>query len=87
MRNWHLANFFTHMKGRNSMDELVKLVSQKTALSEGMAKVAVESVVNYLEDKLPALIAGQIDSVLHGARMGGDLEDLASGLGGMLGKK
>jgi hypothetical protein len=63
------------------MDELVKLVSQKTGLSEEMAKVALETGVNYLEDKLPAPIVGQIDGVLNGARMGGDLEDLARGLG------
>ncbi len=69
------------------MNELVKLVSQKTGLSEEMARVAVETVVNYLKDKLPAPIAGQIDSVLSGGGMGGDLGDLAKGLGGMLGKK
>ena len=45
------------------MDGLVKLVSQKTGLSEEMAKVAVETVVGYLEEKLLVSIAGQIDSV------------------------
>ena len=35
------------------MDQLVKLVSQKTGLSEEMSKTAVEVVVNYLKDKLP----------------------------------
>lgn len=69
------------------MDELVKLVSQKTGLSEEMAKMAADVVVGFLKDKLPAPIAGQIDGVLSGAGMGGDLEDLAKGLGGMLGKK
>jgi hypothetical protein len=69
------------------MDELVKLVSQKTGLSEEMSKVAVDTVVGYLKDKLPAPIAGQIDSVLSGGGMEGDLGDLAKGLGGMLGKK
>jgi hypothetical protein len=69
------------------VDELIKLVSQKTGLSEEMARVAAETVVNYLKDKLPAPIAGQVDSVLSGSGMGGDLEDLARGLGGMLGKK
>jgi hypothetical protein len=52
-----------------------------------MSKVAVDTVVGYLKDKLPAPIAGQIDSVLSGGGMGGDLGDLAKGLGGMLGKK
>ncbi len=69
------------------MDELVKLVSQKTGLSEEMAKTAAETVVGYLKDKLPAPIAGQIDSVLGGAGMPKAAEGLVKGLGGILGKK
>jgi hypothetical protein len=68
------------------MDELVKLVSEKTGLSEEMAKMAVEVVVGYLKEKLPAPIAGRIDDVLSGAGTVEDLGDLAKGLGGMLGK-
>jgi hypothetical protein len=66
------------------MDELVKLVSQKTGLSEDMSRQAVQIVVSYLKDRLPAPVASQIDAVLSG---GGDLGNLAKGLGGMLGKK
>jgi len=70
------------------MDEVVKMVAEKTGLSEEMAKVAVDVVIGFLKDKLPAPIAGQLDSVLGGAAGGGvDLEDLAKGLGGFLGKK
>ena len=69
------------------MDELVKLVSQKTGLSEEMAKTAVEMVVGYLKEKLPGPIAGQIDSVLGGAGLAGSAEDLVKGLGDILGKK
>ena len=65
------------------MDEVVKLVSQKTGISEEIAKTAVETVIGYLKDKLPAPIAGQIDSVLGGS----GVEGLAKGLGGLLGKK
>ena len=66
------------------MDELVKLVSQKTGLSEEQSKKAVEVVIGYLKLKLPAPVAGQIDALLSG---GGDLGSLAQGLGGMLGQK
>ena len=69
------------------MDELVKLVSQKTGLSEEMAKTVVEMVVGYLKEKLPGPIAGQIDSVLGGAGLAESAGDLAKGLGGILGKK
>ena len=68
------------------MDELVKLVAEKTGLSEEMSKLAVETVLNYLKGKLPAPIAGQIDNVLAGGAAGG-LGDLTEGLGGLFGKK
>lgn len=69
------------------MDELAKLVSQKTGLSEDMSKVAIEVVVGYLKDKLPAPIANQIDGALSGTGTAADLGGLTKGLGGMLGKK
>ncbi|UCC62170.1 MAG: hypothetical protein JSV36_15520 [Anaerolineae bacterium] len=65
------------------MDELIKLVSEKTGIPEETAKVAVETVVGYLKEKLPAPLDAQIDAILGG----GGLEDLAKGLGGILGKK
>jgi hypothetical protein len=66
------------------MDELIKLVSQKTGLPPDKAKVAVDTVINFLKKKLPPSIAGQLDTVLKG----GSLPDnLAKGLGGLLGGK
>jgi uncharacterized protein (DUF2267 family) len=69
------------------MDELVKLVAEKTGLSEDKAKVAVETVLGFLKDKLPGPIAGQIDSVLGGEGGAPDLGGMAQSLGGMFGKK
>ncbi|TEU12611.1 MAG: hypothetical protein E3J21_20695 [Anaerolineales bacterium] len=69
------------------MDQLVKLVSQKTGLSEEMSRMAVQVVIGFLKEKLPAPIAGQIDSVLGGAGAAKGVQDLAKGLGGILGKK
>ncbi len=63
------------------MDELVKLVSQKTGLSEEMSKVAVETVLNHLKDKLPAPLAGQLDNILDGQELG----NLGQSLGGLFG--
>jgi hypothetical protein len=68
------------------MDELVKLVSQKAGLSEEVARMAVETVLAYLKKKLPAPIAGQIDSVLGGASLEKDLGGLVKGLGDILGE-
>ena len=69
------------------MDELVKLVSQKTGLSKEVAKTAVEAVVGFLKKELPAPIAEQIDSVLSGAGPAKSVGDLAKGLGGILDRK
>ncbi len=68
------------------MDELVKMISKKTGLSEAKAKVAVDLVVEYLKGKLPAPVAGQIDAVLGGGGAGA-MGDVAKGLGGILGKR
>jgi hypothetical protein len=64
------------------MDELVKLVSQKTGISQDQAKMAVETVLNFLKQKLPAPVAGQIDAALSGS----GAQDLMKGLGNMFGK-
>ena len=69
------------------MDELVKMVSDKVGIPEDMAKQAVETVIDYLKDKLPAPVAGQIDGLLGGAGGVKDLGGLSKGLGGILGKK
>jgi hypothetical protein len=66
------------------MDELVKMVSQKTGLSEDMARTAVDTVIGFLKDKLPDPIASQIDSVLSGGGLG-DLGGLGKNLGGLFG--
>jgi hypothetical protein len=66
------------------MDELIKLVSAKTGLQPEQAKVAVNTVLGFLKEKLPAPLAGQIDALIAG---GGMPTDLAAGLGGLLGNK
>jgi hypothetical protein len=51
------------IKERN-MDELVKLVSEKTGLSKEMSETAVKLVLDYVKKKLPAPVAAQVDAVL-----------------------
>jgi hypothetical protein len=65
------------------MEELTKLVAQKTGLPEAKAKVAVETVLKFLKDKLPDPIAAQLDTILEG----GQAADLLGSLGGLLGGK
>ena len=62
------------------MEELVKLVSKKTGLSEEAAAEAVDIVLDYIKKKLPKPVAAQVDAVL-GAGSAMDA------LGGLFGKK
>ena len=57
--------------------------STPTQISEAQAKQAVEVVMEYLKDKLPEPIAGQLDGVLEGDVSG--LGDLTGGLGKLFG--
>jgi hypothetical protein len=70
------------------MDELVKLVAQKTGLSPDMAKTAVTTVIGFLKKKLPAPIAAQVDNVLGGGgAAAGGMDAVKGAMGGLFGKK
>jgi len=65
------------------MEELVALVVEKTGLSEKQAEMAVEVVLDFVKDKLPSAVSGQLDNLLEGK---GDLGAAADTLGGLFGK-
>ncbi len=69
------------------MDELIKLVVNKTGLPEATAQKAVEVVIGYLKKKLPAPIGAQIDALLASGQAAQGVESAAQALGGLLGKK
>ncbi len=73
------------------MDELVELVMERTGLPEDQAKQAVETVIGFLKERLPAPIAGQVDAALENEAMmdqaGKFLDEGAKGFGGLFGKK
>ena len=72
------------------MDELIKLVTQKVGLSADQAKQAIDTVMGFLMEKLPAPIAGQIKSALEGSGAAGvadKAKDLGQGIGNLFGKK
>ena len=68
------------------MDELIKSVSARAGVSEDQAKKAVQSVVEFLKAKFPA-IGGQLEKLIQGGGGGGGLGDIAGKIGGMLGGK
>lgn len=61
------------------MEQLIKMVSEKTGISEDQAKGAVDTVMGYLKDKFPAM-GGQLDSVM-GGNLGGVADSAKDKLG------
>ena len=46
------------------MKELINIIVQKTGISEENAQKAVQVMLGFLKTKLPAPVAGQLDSFL-----------------------
>jgi len=67
----------------STMEELIKKVSERAGITEDQARTAVETVAEYLKEKVPAPYSSYIDSFMSGGTGGG----LGSLLGGMFGKK
>jgi hypothetical protein len=71
------------------MDELIKTVAQRTGLGEDKARVAVDTVINFLKGRLPGPVASQLDGALGGGAGAGGAGDVMNqvkgGLGGMFG--
>jgi uncharacterized protein (DUF2267 family) len=65
------------------MNELVKAVADRVGIGEDQAQKAVEVVIGFLKEKLPAPISGQLDSFLGG--QGGSVAEAAQGIGSKLG--
>ena len=69
------------------MEELIKQVTAKAGISEDQARTAVSTVLDFVKQRLPAPIAGQIENAIsgEGGGIGGTLGDMASKAGGLLG--
>jgi len=84
------------------MNELVKLVAQKTNMPETVAKIAVITVLGAIKAKLPANVGVMLDTLLATSGTAGtatqaqgapnanpivDIGSIVGGLGSLLGKK
>ncbi|MEO6334845.1 MAG: hypothetical protein ABIO91_07655 [Pyrinomonadaceae bacterium] len=67
------------------MEELIKRVSERAGITEEQARTAVETVAEFLKEKVPAPYSSYIDSFMSGG--GGKGGGLGSILGGMFGNK
>lgn len=64
------------------MEALIKMVVEKTGISESQATTAVNTVVDFMKDKLPAGIGDNLSSLLDGK---GSMDDIKDKLGNMFG--
>lgn len=72
------------------MDELIRQVTERAGISEEQARTAVQTVMGYLQNNMPAGISEQLGGLLGGGAGGGGgladrAGDLMGGLGGILG--
>lgn len=69
-------------RGSYMQQELVRMVAEKTGLSEDKAQTAAETVIGYLKSKLPAGVSSQLDNIASGSS---SARDMASSFRGKLG--
>jgi hypothetical protein len=76
------------------VDDLIQQIQDKTGLPVDKAQDVIETVVNYISEKLPGPIGDQVKGFLEGGEAGGGeaagglmdkAKDALGGLGGMLG--
>jgi HEPN domain-containing protein len=66
------------------MEELVKLISKKTGLSEEMSENVVNMVLDYIKKKLPPALGSQLDNLIENQDAA---EEVLKGLSGLFGQK
>ncbi|HWR34456.1 MAG TPA: hypothetical protein VN622_01135 [Clostridia bacterium] len=65
------------------MNELIEQLKSRVGIDNDKAQSAVQTVMEFLKQRLPAPIASQLDSALSG----GGAEGIKDKVGGMLGRK
>ena len=69
------------------MEEIAKLVAEKTGLPQAQAAKAVEAVIEVLEERLPAPLASQVKPALENEGLLDNAENLLNKGMGLFGKK
>ena len=73
------------------MEELIGRVAEKAGISQEQAQTAVNTVAEFLKEKVPAPYSSYIDNFMAGGggggAEGGGLSGMAAGLGGVFGNK
>lgn len=69
------------------MDQLVQQIAAQTGLPADQAREVVQTVVNYIKEKLPAPIAAQVDGFLNNQAVDDIAQQAISGIGGLFNKQ
>ncbi len=70
------------------MDEMAKMVSQRTGLSEDQSRQATQVVMDILMNRLPTPVANQVRDTMMGGNKGmGDMGNMTRGMGGSMGQR
>lgn len=59
------------------MDEIIKMVAEKAGIPSDKARMAVDTVLGYVKQKMPPALASQLDNAVAGK----PVSDVAAGLG------
>ena len=68
------------------MENLIKRVSEKAGITEAQARSAVNTVVSFLKDKMPAGVGSQVETFLKGGASASIVGSIKEKVGGVLGK-
>lgn len=66
------------------MDELIQQLKSRVGLDDNKAQSAAQTVIDYLKQRLPGPVAGELDKVVSGT---GGAQEIESKVEGFLGKK
>lgn len=69
------------------MDELIERVCARTGLPEEQSRQAAQAAVDFIKEKLPEPLRGQLDAVLANQNLGGVADQAMDMIGGMFNKK
>lgn len=69
------------------MDELVKIITERTGLPADQAQTAAQTTIDFIKEKLPESVRGYVDMALSSGRLDDMAGQASNMLGGLFGSK
>ncbi len=69
------------------MEELAKLISERTGLPAEQAQAAAQTAIDFIKSKLPESMAGYVDTALNSGMVDDVAAQATNLLGGLFGRK